>query len=332
MSKRYTQLTEAERYHIYTMKKQGYTDTAIANGMGRDRTTIWRELHRNTGQRGYRHQQAQQLTIARHQAKPKQVKLTPEVQAVLRAGLAQRWSPEQIAGRRCRETGQRLSAETIYQYSARDKRSGGTLYRQLRYQGKSYRKKYGRTDYRGRIPGRVDIDQRPAIVAARTRLGDWEADLVMGKAHQGAIVTLAERCCKLYLASPIVRKTAALTSQAITDLLSDFKAVVHTITYDNGREFNGHQAINQALGCDSYFAKPYHSWERGLNENFNGLLRQYFPKGMAFDQLSQDEVCAAVNEMNHRPRKSLGFKTPWEVFSELVQKNTKTKPLVALMT
>ena len=169
-------------------------------------------------------------------------------------------------------------------------------------------------------------------MAARTRLGDWEADLVMGKAHQGAIVTLAERCCKLYLASPIVRKTAALTSQAITDLLSDFKAVVHTITYDNGREFNGHQAINKALGCDSYFAKPYHSWERGLNENFNGLLRQYFPKGMAFDQLSQDEVCAAVNEMNHRPRKSLGFKTPWEVFSELVQKNTKTKPLVALMT
>ena len=213
MSKRYTQLTEAERYHIYTMKKQGYTDTVIAQGMGRDRTTIWRELQRNTGQRGYRHQQAQHWAVARHRTKPKQVKLTPEVQAVLRAGLAQRWSPEQIAGRRCRETGQRLSAETIYQYIARDKRSGGTLYRQLRYQGKSYRKKYGRTDYRGRIPGRVDIDQRPAIVAARTRLGDWEADLVMGKAHQGAIVTLAERCCKLYLASPIVRKTAALTDQ-----------------------------------------------------------------------------------------------------------------------
>ena len=265
--------------------------------------------------------------------KPKQVKLTPEVQAVIRCRVGATLESGADCWSRCSwETGQRLSAETLYQYIARDKRAGGTLYRQLRYQGKPYRKKYGRTDYRGRIPGRVDIDQRPAIGAARTRLGDWEADLVMGKAHQGAIVTLAERCCKLYLASPIVRKTAALTSQAITDLLSDFKAVVHTITYDNGREFNGHQAINKALGCDSYFAKPYHSWERGLNENFNGLLRQYFPKGMAFDQLSQDEVCAAVNEMNHRPRKSLGFKTPWEVFSELVQKNTKTKPLVALMT
>ena len=137
------------------------------------------------------------------------------------------------------QRGNGSAPRTIYQYIARDKRAGGMLYRQLRYQGKPYRKKYGRTDYRGRIPGRVDIDQRPAIVAARTRLGDWEADLVMGKAHQGAIVTLAERCCKLYLASPIVRKTAALTSQAITDLLSDFNAVVHTITYDNGREFNG---------------------------------------------------------------------------------------------
>lgn len=332
MSKRYTQLTEAERYHIYTMKKQGYTNTAIAKGMGRDRTTIWRELQRNTGQRGYRYQQAQQRAQARHRTKPKRVKLTVEVQALIRAGLALRWSPEQIAGRWRMETGQRLSAETIYQYIAKDKRGGGTLYQQLRYQGTPYRKKYGRTDYRGRIPGRVDIDQRPAIVEARTRLGDWEADLVLGTAHRGAIVTLAERCCRLYLAMPIARKTATLTSQAITDLLSDFKAVVHTITYDNGREFNAHQAVNDALACDSYFAKPYHSWERGLNENFNGLLRQYFPKGMAFDQLDKEEVCAAVNQMNHRPRKCLGFKTPWEVFSELVQKNAITKPLVALMT
>ena len=184
MSKRYTQLTEAERYHIYTMKKQGYTDTVIAQGMGRDRTTIWRELQRNTGHRGYRHQQAQQWAVARHQEKPKRVKLTPEVQAVLRSGLAHRWSPEQIAGRRCRETGQRLSAETIYQYIARDKRAGGTLYRQLRYQGKPYRKKYGRTDYRGRIPVRVDIDQRPAIVAARTRLGDWDASQALFASFQ----------------------------------------------------------------------------------------------------------------------------------------------------
>lgn len=332
MSKKYTQLTAAERYHICTMKKQGFSNAVIANGMGRAPSTIGRELKRNTGQRGYRHHQAQRRAQARHQAKPKRVKLTAVLQAYIRRQLAQHWSPEQIAGRWRLETGQRVSPETLYQFIANDKRAGGTLYQQLRYQGKPYKKQYGRTDYRGCIPGRVDIDQRPAVVAERTRLGDWEADLVIGKAHKGALVTLAERCCRLYLACPIARKTAALTRQAITDLLMPFKEVVQTITYDNGREFNDHQTINTALACDSYFAKPYHSWERGLNENFNGLLRQYFPKDMALDLLSQDEVCAAVNEMNHRPRKCLGFKTPWEAFAELVQKNTKTKSLVALIT
>ena len=204
------------------------------------------------------------MTVARHRTKPKRVKLTFEVAAAIRARLAQRWSPEQIAGRQLLE--QRLSAEAIYQYIARDKRAGGMLYRQLRYQGKPYRKKYGRTDYRGRIPG---ILTSARLRGGTTRLGIGKPTL-MGKAHQGAIVTLAERCCKLYLAMPIVRKTAALTSQAITDL-SDFKAVVHTITYDDS-------TLNQALGCDSYFAKPYHRWERGLNENFNGLLRSTFPR------------------------------------------------------
>ena len=332
MGNRYTQLTESERYHIYTMKKQGYSNPAIAAGMGRSRTTVWRELQRNTGQRGYRYQQAQQRARARQRTKAKRVKLTPEVQAVIRAGLAQRWSPEQIAGRRFMETGHRISAETIYRYIARDTRAGGTLSQQLRYQGKPCRKRYGRTDYRGRIPGRVDIDQRPAVVATRSRLGDREADLVMGKAHQGAIVTLAARYCKLYPATPVVRKTAALTRQAIIDLLTDFKAVVHTITCDNGREFNGHQEINDALACDSCFAEPCHSRARGLNENVNGLLRRYFPKNMAFDALDKQDVCDAINQMHHRARKSLGFKTPWEVFAEMVQHNPNTKKLVALVT
>ena len=161
----------------------------------------------------------------------------------------------------------------------------------------------------------MDIDERTEVVNERSRVGDWEADLVIGKAHKGAIVTLAERCCRLYLAFPIVRKTAHLTTQAITTLLADFKEFVRTITYDNGREFNGHCDINDALEGDSYFAKPYHSWERGLNENFNCVLRQYFPKSRRLDKLSEKEVLSAVNEMNHRPRKCLGFKTPWEVFA-----------------
>ena len=332
MSKKYTQLTEAERYHIHIMIKQGRPIAEIARSMGRHRTTVWRELRRNTGQRGYRHQQAHHKAMARHRTKPKRVKLTPTMQAQLRTRLVQHWSPEQIAGRLRLETGTRLSAETIYRFIARDRRAGGVLYQRLRYQGQPYRKRYGHPDNRGRIPNRVDIDQRPAIVARRARLGDWEADLVMGKGHRGAIVTVAERRSRLYLAMPIARKTATLTSRAIIDLLQAFKAAVHTITYDNGREFMAHQVINQALCCSSYFAKPYHSWERGLNENCNGLLRQYFPRGMALDRLTRAEVFAAVDEMNHRPRKGLGFKTPWEVFSELAQRNAKTKALVALMT
>ena len=332
MSKKYTQLTEAERYHIQIMIKNGHSIAEIARSMGRHRTTVWRELCRNTGQRGYRHQQAQQKAMERHRTKPKRVKLTPEMQAYIRVRLGQRWSPEQIAGRLRLETGSSLSAETIYRFIAQDRRAGGVLHQCLRYQSKPYRKCYGRPDYRGRIPNRVDIEQRPEVVNQRTRLGDWEADLVVGKGHRGAIVTLVERRSRLYLAMPIARKTAALTSQAIIDLLQAFQAAVHTITYDNGREFMAHQDINQALCCRSYFAKPYHSWERGLNENCNGLLRQYFPRGMALDRLTREEVFAAVDEMNHRPRKGLGFKTPWEVFSELAQKDIKTKALVALMT
>ncbi len=332
MSKEYTQLTEAERYHIYTMKKQGYSNTKIAQGMGRNLSTIGRELRRNVGQRGYRYQQANRIAMSRHTEKMKASKLSEEVVSYITQKLMQRWSPEQISGRLKRDRRTSLSPETIYQFIAKDKRQGGSLYQYLRHQGKPYKKRYGKTDYRGCIPGRVDIDARPEVVDARSRIGDWEADLIIGKAHKGAIVTLAERCSRLYLAFPIVRKTADLTTQAITTLLADVKAFVHTITYDNGREFNGHGNINDALECDSYFAKPYHSWERGLNENFNGLLRQYFPKSMKLDKVTEEEVLSAVNEMNHRPRKCLGFKTPWEVFAELTQFDTNFKTNVALMT
>jgi len=260
MSKEYTQLTEAERYHIYTMKKQDYSNNKIAQGMGRDPATIGRELRRNVGKRGYRHQQANAMAMSRHTEKPKATKLTEELEEYMTEKLIQRWSPEQISGRLKRDRKTSLSPETIYQFIAKDKRQGGCLHQHLRHQGKPYKKRYGKTDYRGCIPGRVDIDARPEVVDERSRIGDWEADLIIGKAHKGAIVTLAERCSRLYLAFPIVRKTADLTTQAITTLLADIKAFVHTITYDNGREFNGHGHINDALECDSYFAKPYHSW------------------------------------------------------------------------
>jgi IS30 family transposase len=245
--------------------------------------------------------------------------------------LKRQWSPEQICGRLQLEQQVKLSPETIYRYVLKDKQSGGALYKHLRHQSKRYRKRYGSHDYRGKIPDRVDIAERPAVVDERSRLGDWEADLVMGKAHQGAIVTLAERRSRLYLALPIARKTAELVTTAITTLLNQIKDWVHTITYDNGREFSDHKTIAQRLNCSSFFARPYHSWERGLNENSNGLLRQYFPKAMALNNVSEEDVQAATEALNHRPRKCLGFKTPWEVFTEMTQTNICLQPSGALM-
>lgn len=332
MKRRYTQLSEAERYHLSTMRKQHQSFQHIAKSMGRSPSTLSREVKRNTGQKGYRYQQAQRLAKQRHQEKPKAVKLTTPVRAWIHEKLQARWSPEQICGRMRREQGLALSPETIYRFVLKDQQQGGHLYGYLRHKAKPYRKRYGQKEYRGRIPGRIDISERPVIVDTRSRVGDWEADLVIGRGHKGAIVTLAERRSRLYLALPILRKTAELTTQAITTLLAAFKDWTHTITYDNGREFNGHAAIAKALDCQGFFARPYHSWERGLNENSNGLLRQYFPKKMPLNKVSKAAVSAAVESMNHRPRKCLGFQTPWEVFTNLTRSNLQFQTGGALMS
>lgn len=319
MSTQYNQLTAEERYHISVMLKRNESLRSIAKGMGRSHTTLSRELNRNTGKRGYRPKQAQIKANIRHQSKPKRVKMDSELTSYIEEKLKLHWSPEQIAGRLAIEKDVSLSHETIYQFILNNKRNGGELYRYLRHQAKPYRKRYASKDYRGKIPGRVDISERPEVVDERSRVGDWEADLVIGKGHKGAIVTLAERRSRLYLALPIASKTKELTTAAITLLLTSFKGYVYTITYDNGREFSGHATVSDKLDCNSFFARPYHSWERGLNENSNGLLRQYFPKSMPLDQVTEEEVFAAVNQINHRPRKCLGYKTAWEVFTELTQ-------------
>ncbi len=177
----------------------------------------------------------------------------------------------------------------------------------------------------------MDIADRPSIVDTRSRIGDWEADTVIGKNHQGAILTLIERKSRLYLALPIKRKTAQASRDAIIELLSPIKNLVHTITFDNGREFNRHGEIAKQLNCNTYFAKPCHSWERESNENHNGLLRQFFPKKMKLDKITDNAVKTATDLMNNRPRKCLGFKTPFEVFAEMMEKNYFFKHRVALM-
>ena len=314
----YTHLTSEERHYIEKRHKQGDSTTAIALELGRSQSTISRELGRNRGKRGYRHKQAHRQALQRHADKPKAIKLTPELVGRITLRLEEQWSPEQISGRLKAQGEASVCHETIYQMVLKDKRAGGKLYLNLRRHTKTYRKRYGSTTGSTKgIPNRVDIDERPAVANQRERLGDWEADTMIGKGHQGALVTLDERKSKLRLAFPVANKTAEAVTGSIIALLDGFKDWVHTLTFDNGKEFARHGQVAQAIGCKTYFAKPYHSWERGQNENANGLLRQYFPKAMGLLDVTTQQVVEAVHKLNHRPRKCLGFKTPYEVFREL---------------
>lgn len=233
-----------------------------------------------------------------------------EVDRLTRADL----SPEQIAQRLDLEGGLQISHEIIYRHIYADKHHGGDLHQPLRSQ-KPRRKRYaGGQERRGTLRNRVSIDKRPAIVNKKTRIGDWEGDTVIGKHHQGGVVTLAERASRYVLAGPIRSKHAAGVTAVTTRLLSPHRDKCHTITFDNGKEFAQHEHLAAVLNTDIFFAHPYHSWERGLNENTNGLLRQYFPKNMKLLDITDKQVQKAVDRLNHRPRKVLGFRTPHEVF------------------
>jgi IS30 family transposase len=328
----YKHLSLEERHYLELELKAGTSCNKIAKKLNRHKSTLSREIARNTGQRGYRNKQANGLAQKRLKEKPKAVKLTVELKAYINKGLEMDWSPEQIVGRLKDDMSVSLHHESIYQYILKDKQSGGELYKNLRHQGKPYRKRYGNQHSRNGIPNRVDIDQRPEAANKRERVGDWELDTIIGKAHKGAIVTMDDRKSKIRLALPVIQKKASLVSEAIINLLTPIKEQVHTLTFDNGKEFTQHENISKKLECRSYFAKPYHSWERGQNENANGLLRQYFPKQMPLDKVSVSEVEIAVNKLNHRPRKCLNFKTPYEVFLKLTGIDLTKKVGVALMS
>ena len=311
----YTQLASEERYYIGIGLKNGNSIRQIARNIGRSHATIGREIARNTGKKGYRYQQAQNKAMARHKSKEKAVKMNASLKSTISACLQQDWSPEQICGR-LKKGGDSLHHETIYRFILLDKKQKGVLYQHLRHQGKKYRKRYGHPNNRTGIPNRVDIDERSEAVNNREVFGHWEADTIIGKGHQGAIVTLDERLSKLRMAYPVNSKQACKVAQAISKVLKPIGEWVDSITYDNGKEFAKHEVVNKQLRCLSYFAKPYHSWERGQNENANGLLRQYFPKSMVLVDIAYEEVRIAVHKLNSRPRKCLGFKTPYEVFFE----------------
>ena len=328
----YKHLSLEERYYIEIEKKSGKSSNKIAKSLGRSQSTISRELLRNTGKRGYRHNQATRLAQERHRDKPKAIKMTDAVKQQLKHYIERDWSPEQIAGRLKRDDLVTLHHETIYQHILADKRAGGDLYTHLRHQNKTYRKRYGSAHNRSGIPNRVDIDKRPEIANQRKRIGDWEADTIIGKNHKGAIVTLDERQSKLRLAAPLQGKKARPVKEAMISLLHPIRQFVKTITFDNGKEFTLHESVADALSCDTYFAKPYHSWERGQNENANGLLLQYFPKSMELINVAFEVVIEAVHKLNSRPRKCLEFRTPYEAFQEATGVDLKNFRGYALIT
>jgi len=307
----YKQLTQEQRYQIYPLMKMGHHQTQIAEIIGTHKSTVSRELHRNRGQRGYRPKQAHGLAMSRR--RKGQCRIPLETWVLIEAKVRLDWSPEQISGWLLKHHHIRVSHEWIYQYILSDKRTGGDLYKHLRCQ-KKRRKRYGSYDRRGKLANRRSIEQRPEIVDQRQRLGDWEVDTIIGKGHRQAIVTLTERKTRLALIRKVERRTAQAVQETIINLLMPWKSQVHTLTADNGKEFAGHQNISHNLDADFFFAHPHAAWERGSNENMNGLLRQYFPKGQDFDTISEKDIDAVMFKLNNRPRKCLDFNSPFQEF------------------
>lgn len=308
----YSQLTREQRYQIYALKKAGLSQTRIADLLEVHKSTISRELRRNCGQRGYRPRQAHLLARQRHRDKPRAL-ISQKTWQRIEPQLRLDWSPEQISDWLQRTGHGTVSHERIYQYILANKKAGGDLYKHLRCQ-KHRKKRYGARERRGQLSDRINIEARPAIVAQRSRLGDWELDTIIGKGHKQAIVSLTERKARLTLIAKVERKTADQVATAIVSLLKPHAKKIHTLTSDNGKEFAQHKNIAESLKAAFYFAHPYASWERGTNENMNGLIRQYFPKHRDFRTITDKEIQLAVDRLNNRPRKCLGYRTPNEVF------------------
>jgi len=309
----YTHLTEEERYQIHAMIVAGSSVRAIADSLQRSPSTISREVRRNCGQRGYRPKQAHTLARGRARACRQRPRITLEQWRQVSERLRDGWSPEEIAGRARLEDSLKISHEWIYQFVYADKSAGGGLHTNLRCQ-KQRRKRYGSgRQRRGQIADRVGIEERPASVNDRSEIGHWEADTIRGKNQRGSCVTVVERMSRFTRLGKLNRSTAKKTAERLRKRLQPFADVVSSITSDNGKEFTAHRQISQSLDCEFYFADPYASWQRGTNENTNGLIRQYLPKSRDLRTLTGSEIRMIENRLNHRPRKCLGYLTPHEV-------------------
>lgn len=310
----YNQLTSNERYQIYVLMKAEHSQKSIADVLGRSASTISRELQRNRGLRGYRPKQAQEFSDKRRCEAHKAIKVTDSVRHMIEQLIRQDLSPQQVSSYLEKHAGVSLHHETIYQIILADKANGGDLYKHLRVASKPYRKRYGHYDRRGKLRNRVSIDDRPTIVESRSRVGDWEGDTVIGKGRQGALLTMVERKTLYTVIARLPGKNANSLADAAIESMAQYRDRVKTITLDNGLEFAEHEAIAAGLKADIYFAHPYASWERGTNENTNGLIRQYFPKGTDFNTVTDEQIQFVMDRLNSRPRATRGGKSPNELF------------------
>lgn len=311
---KYAHLNATERELIAKKLRVGESMRAIAKALERSPSSISREIRRNSLADRYAPQTARLAAEKRARNSRNAKTISAEILAYVFEKLKKKHSPEQICGVLKKQLNVTLSFSTIYRHIHADKSNGGKAYRDLRG-AKKRRKKYGvALNGRGKIPHRVDISKRPKSVETRDELGDWEGDTVVGAHHLGAVVTLVERKTGYAVIAKVAERTANSVTEACIKALTDLKLAVKSITFDNGKEFSQHQKISQALDTKIYFSKPHSPWQRGCNENFNGLLRQYLPKKMPFAAVTQDQLNEIINEINARPRKRLGYRSPAELF------------------
>lgn len=318
MNRKYKQLTDTQRYQIEAYLKAGMTKKFIIEQLQIDRSTLYRELNRNSSRRGlYRAKSAQALCDERKEryGRARKFDKTRELKIIHWLNKEQ-WSPKQIVGYCSKQGIEMVSHERIYQFIRADKAKGGSLYKELRHKLKHRKRPIGK-----HIPvkDRVSISERPEIINNKQRFGDWEVDTIIGKNHKGAIVTIVERKTAFFMMQKLDQgKDAKGLAKQLTEMLLPYKKIVHSITSDNGCEFAEHKTISKKLQADFYFANPYASWERGVNEYTNKLIRQYIPKGSDFDKLTTQQITEIQHKINRRPREKLNFENPKTLFYKFV--------------
>lgn len=316
MMNKYHQLTHDERYSITALLRHGWTQAAIARELGRARSTISRELRRNVTHHDgrYRAEKAQQYAVARRRRERRRSWFSTEQMAQVERLLKKKWSPEQVSAVLKQRGTCSISHETIYRYILRNKKVGGTLYKHMRIMSKKVRKRYNSKDSRGVLAGKRHISERPIEIEKRLQVGHWEADTVMGRDQRACVLTMVERRSGFAVIKKLTSRTAVQATQAASSAIAQHAGKIRTITFDNGTEFHSYAQLERDFQVTCYFATPYHSWERGSNENLNGLLRQYLPRGTCLRSLTQKECDQIAFELNTRPRKRHAFKTPAEIY------------------